>query len=43
MATSLQNLTAQIQKNEELTAQLRKQAEELRNHERAGVIDQVRK
>lgn len=29
--------------NEELTAQLRKQAEELRNHERTGIIDQVRK
>ena len=43
MAISLQDLTAQIQKNEELTAQLRKQAEELRNHERAGIIDQVRK
>ena len=43
MATSLQDLTAQIQRNEELTAQLRKQAEELRNHERAGIIDHVRK
>ncbi|RYE68108.1 MAG: H-NS histone family protein [Oxalobacteraceae bacterium] len=43
MTTSLKDLTAQIQKNEELTAQLRKQAEELRNHERADIIDQVRK
>ena len=43
MTTSLKDLTAQIQKNEELTAQLRKQAEELRNHERAGIIDEVRK
>ena len=43
MTVSLQDLTAQIQKNEELTAQLRKQAEELRNHERAGIIDEVRK
>ena len=43
MTVSLQELTAQIHKNEELTAQLRKQAEELRNHERAGIIDELRK
>ena len=43
MTTLLKDITAQIQKNEVLTAQLRKQAEELRNHERAGIIDQVRK
>ena len=43
MTISLQELTAQIQKNEELTAQLRKQAEELRNHERASIIDELRK
>ena len=43
MTMSLQDLTAQIKKNEELTAQLRKQAEELRNHERAGIIDELRK
>lgn len=42
MTLSLQDLTAQIQKSEEHIAQLRKQAEELRNHERAGIIDQVR-
>lgn len=41
MTVSLQDLAAQIKKSEEHTAQLRKQAEELRNHERAGIIDQV--
>lgn len=43
MASTLADITSQIQKNEEHIAQLRKQAEELRNHERAGVIDEVRK
>jgi DNA-binding protein H-NS len=42
MTVSLQDLNAQIQKNEEQIAQLRKQAEEMRNHERAGVIEQLR-
>ncbi|MGJ7582624.1 H-NS family nucleoid-associated regulatory protein [Variovorax sp. RHLX14] len=41
MTVSLQDLAAQIKKSEEQTAQLRKQAEELRNHERTGIIDQV--
>lgn len=43
MASTLADINSQIQKNEEHIAQLRKQAEELRNHERAGVIDEVRK
>ena len=43
MASTLADINSQIQKNEEQIAQLRKQAEELRNHERAGVIDEVRK
>lgn len=42
MTVSLQDLNAQIQKNEEQIAQLRKQAEELRNHERSGIIEQMR-
>ena len=42
MTVSLQDLAAQIKKGEEQTAQLRMQAKELRNHERAGIIDQVR-
>jgi DNA-binding protein H-NS len=43
MASTLADINSQIQKNEEHIAQLRKQAEELRNHERAGVIDEIRK
>lgn len=43
MASTLADINSQIQKNEEHIAQLRKQAEELRNHERAGVIEEVRK
>jgi len=43
MASTLADINSQIQKNEEQIAQLRKQADELRNHERAGVIDDVRK
>ena len=42
MAT-LADINSQIKKNEEQIAQLRKQAEELRNQERASVIDEVRK
>ena len=42
MAT-LADINSQIKKNEEQIAQLRKQAEALRNEERAGVIDEVRK
>jgi DNA-binding protein H-NS len=43
MASTLADINSQIQKNEEQIAQLRKQADELRNHERAGIIDDVRK
>jgi DNA-binding protein H-NS len=43
MASTLEDINSQIQKNEEQIAQLRKQADELRNRERAGVIDDVRK
>jgi DNA-binding protein H-NS len=43
MASTLADINSQIQKSEEQIAQLRKQADELRNHERAGVIDEVRK
>lgn len=43
MTSTLADLKSQIQKNEALLAQLRQQAEELRNHERAAVIDEVRK
>ena len=42
MAT-LADINSQIKKNEEQIAQLRKQAEALRNEERAGVIEDVRK
>lgn len=42
MASTLADINSQIKKNEEHIAQLRKQAEELRNHERAGVIEEVR-
>lgn len=43
MATSLSDIQAEIKKNEEQLAQLRKQAEDFRNQERAGVIDELRK
>jgi len=43
MASTLADINSQIQKHDELIAQLRKQAEELRNQERAGVIEEVRK
>ena len=39
MSSTLADINSQIKKNEEHIAQLRKQAEELRNHERAGVIE----
>lgn len=42
MAT-LADINSQIKKNEEQIAQLRKQAEALRNEERAGVIEDVRR
>ena len=42
MATkTLSELTAQIAEMEQLAAALRKQAEEIRNHERAGVIAEI--
>ncbi len=40
---SLADINSQIQKHDEQIAQLRKQAEDMRNHERAGVIDDLRK
>ena len=43
MVTSLASITAEIKKNEEQLAQLKKQAEDFRNQERAGVIDELRK
>jgi DNA-binding protein H-NS len=43
MATSLADINAEIKKNEEQLAQLKKQAEDFRSQERAGVIDDVRK
>lgn len=42
MASTLADINSQIKKNEEHIAQLRAQADELRNHERAGVIDELR-
>lgn len=42
-SSTLADINSQIKKNEEQIAQLRKQAEELRNHERAGVIEELRK
>ena len=42
MASTLADINSQIKKNEEHIAQLRAQAEELRNHERAGVIEELR-
>lgn len=42
MVTSLASITAEIKKNEEQLAQLKKQAEDFRNQERAGVIDELR-
>ena len=43
MASSLADINSQIKKHDEQIAQLRKQAEELRNQERAGVIEELRK
>ncbi len=42
MASTLADINSQIKKHDELIAQLRKQAEDLRNHERAGVIEELR-
>jgi len=43
MASTLADINSQIKKHDEQIAQLRKQAEELRNQERAGVIEEVRR
>lgn len=43
MPTSLADINAQIKKNEEQLAQLKRQAEDFRSQERAGVIDKIRK
>jgi len=43
MAITLAEINTQIQQHDELIAQLRRQAEELRSHERAGVIEEIRK
>ncbi|MEJ8849902.1 H-NS histone family protein [Variovorax rhizosphaerae] len=40
--SSLADINSQIKKHDEQIAQLRKQAEELRNQERAAVIEDVR-
>ena len=43
MASTLADINSQIKKHDEQIAQLRRQAEELRNQERAGVIEELRK
>ena len=43
MASTLADINSQIKKHDEQIAQLRKQAEELRNQERTSVIEEVRK
>lgn len=40
---TLADINSQIQKHDEQIAQLRKQAEDLRNQERAGVVEELRK
>ncbi len=41
--STLADINSQIKKHDELIAQLRQKAEELRNHERAGVIEEIRR
>lgn len=41
--TTLADINSQIKKHDEQIAQLRVQAEQLRNQERAGVIEEIRK
>ena len=41
-ATTLVDINEQIKKHDELLSQLRRKADEIRNHERAGVIDEIR-
>ena len=43
MASTLADINSQIKKHDEQIAQLRKQAEELRNQERSSVIEELRK
>jgi DNA-binding protein H-NS len=43
MASTLADINSQIKKHDEQIAQLRKQAEELRNQERASVVEELRK
>lgn len=43
MAITLAEINSQIQQHDELISKLRKQAEDLRTHERAGVIEEIRK
>ncbi|RZL67819.1 MAG: H-NS histone family protein [Variovorax sp.] len=40
---TLADINSQIQKHDEQIAQLRKQAEDMRNQERAGVVEELRK
>lgn len=41
--STLADINSQIKKHDELITQLRQKAEELRNHERAGVIEEMRR
>lgn len=41
--TTLSEINSQIKKHDEQISQLRRQAEELRNQERSGVIEEIRK
>ena len=43
MTSTLAEINSQIQQHDEKIAQLRRQAEELRSHERAGVIEELRR
>ncbi|MFT4266980.1 MAG: H-NS histone family protein [Xenophilus sp.] len=43
MAITLAEINSQIQEHDQKIAQLRKQAEELRGQERAGVIEEIRR
>ena len=43
MASTLADINSQIKKHDEQIMQLRRQAEDLRNQERAGVVEEIRK
>lgn len=43
MTSTLAEINSQIQQHDEKIAELRKQAEQLRTHERAGVIEELRR